>query len=104
MFDAEMLLNPINVAETRRDHDPVVTIFKGGMCIYLYNHFQPWLLKVAVFYQYVPHKAVAEVSKIGRLQERFVVVSHGWQSKPTDGSKSGWRQRSGVVIVVEIYL
>ena len=31
----------------------------------------------------VPHKAVAEVSKIGNLEERFVVVSHGWQSKPT---------------------
>ena len=28
-------------------------------------------------YQYVPHKAVAEVSKIGNLSERFVVVSHG---------------------------
>ena len=27
-------------------------------------------------------------------------MSHGWQRKPTDGSKSGWRQRSGVVIVV----
>ena len=31
-------------------------------------------------------------------------MSHGWQSKPTDGSKSGWRQRSGVVIVVDMYL
>ena len=55
-------------------------------------------------YQYVPHKAVAEVSKIGNLSERFVVVSHGWQSKSTDGSKSGWRQRSVVVVVVEMYL
>ena len=32
-------------------------------------------------YQLEPHKAVAEVSKM----ERFVVVSHGWQSKSTDG-------------------
>ena len=39
----------------------------------------------------VPHKAVAEVSKIGNLWERFDVVSRGWQSDPTDGSKSGWR-------------
>ena len=38
----------------------------------------------------VPHKAVAEVSKIGNLQERFVVVSHGSQSKATDGPKGGW--------------
>ncbi len=34
----------------------------------------------------VPHKAVAEVS-IGNLWERLVVLSHGWQSKSTDGSK-----------------
>ena len=53
-------------------------------------------------YQYVPHKALAEVSKIGNLWERFVVVSHGWQGKSTDGSKSGWRQRSVFVVVVFI--
>ena len=34
----------------------------------------------------VPHKAVAEVSRIGNLQERLVVVNPGWQSKDTDGS------------------
>jgi len=38
----------------------------------------------------VPHKAVAEVSKIGNLQERLVVVNCGWQSKSTDGPKGGW--------------
>ena len=38
----------------------------------------------------VPRKAVAEVSKIGGLQERLVVVSQGWQSEATDGSKGGW--------------
>jgi len=37
----------------------------------------------------VPHKAVAEVSKIGNLQERSIVVMRGWQSKPTDGSTGG---------------
>jgi hypothetical protein len=35
----------------------------------------------------VPHKAVAEVSKIGNLYERLVVVNHGWQSQATDGPK-----------------
>jgi len=35
----------------------------------------------------VPHKAVAEVSKIGNLWERLVVVIQGWQSEATDGSK-----------------
>ena len=28
---------------------------------------------------------MAEVSKRGHLQERFVVVMHGWQSEFTDG-------------------
>jgi hypothetical protein len=35
----------------------------------------------------VPHKAGAEVSKIGNLLERLVVVNHGWQSESTDGPK-----------------
>ena len=35
----------------------------------------------------VPHKAVAEVSKIGNLQESLVVVNQGWQSEATDGLK-----------------
>ena len=35
----------------------------------------------------VPHKAVAEVSKIGNLYERLVVVNQGWQSESTDGPK-----------------
>ena len=30
--------------------------------------------------QVAPHKAAAEVSKIGNLLERLVVVNHGWQS------------------------
>ena len=36
---------------------------------------------------------MAEVSKIGKLQERLVVVNHGWQSESTDGP----RQVVGVV-------
>ena len=35
----------------------------------------------------VPHKAVAEVSKIGNLKERLVVVNRRWQSEATDGPK-----------------
>ena len=51
-------------------------------------------------YQYIPHKAVAdaEVSKIANYK-RLVAVKHGSQSKSTDGPKSGWRQRSVVVVV-----
>ena len=32
----------------------------------------------------VPHKAVAEVSKIGNLQEKLVVVNQGWRSEAAD--------------------
>jgi hypothetical protein len=35
----------------------------------------------------VPHKAVAEVSKIGNLWERLVAVNQGWQSESDDGPK-----------------
>ena len=42
----------------------------------------------------VPHKAVAEVWKRGN----FIAVNAGWQSEPTDGPTSGWRQRSVVVV------
>ena len=54
-------------------------------------------------YQYVPHTAVAEVSK-----KRLVPLNDGWQSEPTDGPTSGWRQLSvvevAVVLVVDMYL
>ena len=42
---------------------------------------------VVLLISVVPHKAVAEVSKIGNLQERLVVVNQGWQSEATDGPK-----------------
>ena len=29
-------------------------------------------------------------------------MSHGWQSKSSDGSKSGWRQRSVVVVLLVV--
>ena len=40
-----------------------------------------------IYIPVVPHKAVAEVSKIGNLYERLVVVNQGWQSEATDGPK-----------------
>ena len=39
---------------------------------------------------------------IGNLYERLVVVNHGWQSKPSDGSTGGWRVR--LSICPSIYL
>ena len=44
---------------------------------------------------------MAEVSKIANYR-RLVAVNHGSQSKSTDRSKSGWRQRSVVLVVVVI--
>ena len=38
----------------------------------------------------IPHKAVVEGSKTGNLEDRLVVVNHGWQTEPTDGRKGGW--------------
>ena len=51
----------------------------------------------------VPRKAVAEVSKIGNLYE---VGSCEWwiAERMNRWTDSSWRQRSGVVIVVEMYL
>ena len=50
----------------------------------------------------VPRKAVAEASKIWNLSESLVVVNHGWQSEPTDGSKGGWSV--GVSICLFVFL
>ena len=44
---------------------------------------------IVYFIPVVPHKAVAEVSKLGNLQERLVVVNQGWQSESTDGPNGG---------------
>ena len=56
---------------------------------------------IPAIYQYVPHKAVAEVAKIANYR-RLVAVNHGPQSKSTNGTKSAWRQRSVGVVVVAI--
>ena len=61
------------------------------MCMYI-------LSLSIIIYQYVRHKAVTDVSKIANYR-RVVAVNHGSQSKSTEGSKSGWRQRGAVVVV-----
>ena len=48
----------------------------------------------------VPHKAVAEVSEIGNLQERLVVVNQEWQSESTDGSKGGWSLKLSIYLSI----
>ena len=39
---------------------------------------------------------------IGNIYKRLVPVNDAWRSEPTDGSKSGWRQRSVVAVEVVI--
>ena len=39
-------------------------------------------------------------SKIGNLQERLVVVNHGWQSESTDGPTGVWSYVFGMVAMV----
>ena len=52
-------------------------------------------------YQFVPHKTVAEVSKIANYR-RLVAVTDGSPSEPTDGLSSGWWRRSVIEVVVVI--
>ena len=52
----------------------------------------------------VQHNAVAEVEKIGNLEERLVVVNLGWQSEPTAGSKGGWSVRLYLSICPSVHL
>ena len=53
------------------------------------------------FCHYVPHKAVAEVSKIANYR-RLVAVNHGLQRDPTDGPTSGRKQRSVVEVAAAL--
>jgi len=62
-----------------------------------------WVLLNITDIPVVPHKAVAEVSKIGNPYEGLVVVTHGWQSESTDGPKGGWSCVSfGVAAMVAV--
>ena len=54
------------------------------------QHFMNQNSNTTQFVPVVPHKAVAEVSKIGNLYKRLVVVNQGWQSESTDGPKGAW--------------
>ena len=49
-----------------------------------------------------PHRAVADVSKIGNPKEGLVAVNDGSQTEPTDGPTSGWRQCRVVVVVIVV--
>ena len=68
--------------------------------IYLYEYMYICNIFDTFASQVVPHKAAAEVSKIGNLYRRSVAVNDGSQSEPADGPTSGWRQCSVVEVVV----
>ena len=71
------------------------------MYAYVYIYIYVLYKCICMHTPVVPHKAVAEVSKIA-IYRRLVAVNHGSQSEPTNGPKSGWRQRNVVVVVVVI--
>ena len=53
----------------------------------------------------VPYKATAEISKIGILYNRRLIVDNdGSQNESNDGATSGWNQRSIVEIVGAIII
>ena len=45
---------------------------------------------------------MAEATKIRNLQERLVVVNHGWQSKSTDGPKGGWNVELSICLSIHL--
>ena len=60
------------------------------LCTTTYRLLTAYILHI-IYIPVVPHKAVAEVAKIGNLlSERLAVVNHGWQSESTDGPTGGW--------------
>ena len=71
-----------------------ISTFTSYVFICLHNH----LLAV------VPHKAVAEVSEIGNLEERFVVVNHGWQSEPQVVDRKVFAMSGYLSIHLPVYL
>ena len=56
--------------------------------MYIYIYIIVRLFSYLIYLPVVPHKAVAEVSKIGTIGE-VIVVMNGWLSEPIDGSKGG---------------
>ena len=71
------------------------TVWYSDMHIFIY---------IYIIIPVVPHKAVAEVSKIGNLLERLVVVNQGWQSEATDGAKCDWSLSLFLSLSLTIYL
>ena len=65
--------------------------------MHIYIHIIIYIYDIT--YQVVPHRAVAEVSKIENYRW-LVAVNHGSQSEPTDGPTSGWGQRNVVAVVL----
>ena len=56
----------------------------------LLHYIKYYIVLYCIILPVLPHKAVAEVSKIGNIQERLAVVNQGWQSESTDGPKGAW--------------
>ena len=86
-FCSKIQAHPLKIQNQKRLRLAIPT-----MHLHLFHLILPYQLQFVFDEEIpvVPHKAVAEVSKIESLQERLVVVNHGWQSESTDGPKGGW--------------
>jgi hypothetical protein len=82
-----VLISPISCDGIGFGFDPVnpSDIISDTLFIYIYNYIYTHTHYIPV----VPHKAVAEVSKIGNLYERLVVVNQGWQRDATEALTGG---------------
>ena len=52
--------------------------------VYIYIYLHHMYIYMYIYLPVVPHKAVAEVSRIGNVYERLIAVSDGCQSKNID--------------------
>ena len=77
--------------------------FHGRVCIF--SVFGSMIIKED-YYEKYRTRQWRKLQKIGNLSESLVVVIHGWQREPTDGSKGGWSVGLSICLSVclSIYL
>ena len=84
------LLKDIMVNIQWVDNQECVSYIEMWVCLKMCPAQGKVLILFVAHIPVVPHKAVAEGSKTGNLEDRLVVVNHGWQTESTDGPKGGW--------------
>ena len=87
------VFRPPSSGGCRSSNQTLPLLLHAAICQYMYCTFhrhknqslwdsEPQSFQViSILLPVVPHKAMADVSKIGNLQEGLFVVNHGWQSE-----------------------